>query len=94
MPTTPRPTAPDAPRALAAHAHGQSEAAVAAFAQTYVPAHCRWVDAPETVRVSMLAPVTLAGGHGMLASYRRDTNFAGSLSEAIRVIEFASNTRW
>lgn len=72
--------------------HGATHATVESFAITYTPKAVRWVEPPPAVtHVTVWEPLTLANGGGTLATYRRDTNFAGNLSEAVKVIEFASH---
>lgn len=63
--------------------------AMTVWAQTYVPNMVRWVEPQETTLVTVIADVPLAGGTGVLARYTRDTNFAGNLTEALKVMGFA-----
>lgn len=62
--------------------------AMTVWAQTYVPNMVRWVEPQETTLVTVFEPLTLANGQGVLATYRRDTNFAGNLTEALKVMGF------
>lgn len=67
--------------------YGVSTQEGAALANTVTS--IRWVEPTETTTVSVVDHnVPLAGEAGTLATYRRDTTFAGNLTEALKVMGF------
>ena len=75
---------------------GLMTAPAEAYLTKYHPKFVQWVDLePEsTVKVTVIGPVSLPGSQGVMATYRRDTNFSGSLSEAVKVIDWTNNNHW
>lgn len=69
--------------------HGVTTSEGSAFALTLPKTVIRWVEPDERTTVSVTAHgLPLAGDGGTLAVYRRDTTFAGNLTEALKVMGF------
>ena len=66
--------------------YGVSAERGAAFAAT-IPS-VRWLEPEESTLVTVEETRQTIGDNGALFRYRRDTNFAGNLTEAIRILQF------